>query len=227
MKGIIKANDLVNEALMLTRRPQSDYGLVFQHLVNGYRELNTHQAVGVKYEKKQMDGQRMVDYPEDLVELKYVFVPYHGQPQKLTRKPLVPTTSLMYGERRRNVEDGENEPISIQTRGNHALPHNVFGYYMQNDAERWIIFLTDSRSEVVLAYTTNGLSADNKYIPTAYKEVLLNYIIWRDAFFAKENMNYILEAKRTYTDSLRELEKPNVNYEDFVDAWVVNKTVGR
>lgn len=227
MKGIVRAKDLVNEALLLTRRPQSDYGLVFQHLVNGYRELNTHQAVGVKYSKETMDSQRMVDYPDDLVELRYVFIPYHGQPQKLTRTPLVPTTSLMYGERRRNVEDGENEPIPIQTRGSQAEPHNPFGYYMQDDANRWIIFLTDSRTEVVLAYTTSGLSSEDRYIPAAYKEVLINYIVWRDAFLGKESISYVQQAERIYNDSLRRIEKPNVNYDDFVNVWVVSKTVGR
>ena len=103
MKGLIEARDLVNEALMLTNRPQSDYGVIFQHLVNGFRELNKNSATSVKYQKMTMDSQRMIDYPEDLVELKYVFVPYHGEIKPLTRKPLVPTTSLIHGGRVRNI----------------------------------------------------------------------------------------------------------------------------
>jgi hypothetical protein len=227
MSGSIEAKSIVTEALMLTGRPQSDFPVIFQHLVNGYRELRKYHVENVTYEKTIMDGQKIVEYPKSMVRLLGVYVPMAGEIARLTRKPLVPTVSLMYGKRVRNLEDGEGEPIDVSTQGNRAVSMNNLGYYMEDKENRIIICLTSTRTEVILAYVHSGLDPDNTSISVEYKESLMNYILWRDALMRKDNMNYVAMLEKVYSDGVRMLEKPVISYEDMASVWIVGKTISR
>lgn len=225
MRGLVEVKSMVVETLMLTGRPQSDFPIIFQHFVNGYRELRKYHISNVTYRKMPMDGQKMLDYPDDMVRLLGVYIPYHGEIVKLTQKPLVPTTSMIYGQKVRNVEDGEGEALSVSK--NPGESQNAFGYYMDDKDNRVLIFLTEARTEVVVAYISSGLSAESSLISVEYKEALTNYVMWRDALMRKDNMNYVQILKKVYDDSVRMLEKPTISYEDMASVWIVGKTVNR
>lgn len=227
MKGLVEAKSIVLEAMMLMGKPQSDFPMVFQHLVNGYRELRMYHISNVTYKKTSMDSQRIVEYPDDMVRLLGVYVPYHGEIVRLTQRPLVPTTSLQYGKRVRDVEDGEGEGVAQTTVGSNARSANVFGYYMDDKENRIILCLTEARTEVVVAYVSSGLTPNDTLISVEYKEALVNYIMWRDALMRKDNMNYVAMLDKVYNEGLRMLEKPVISYEDMASVWITGKTVDR
>jgi hypothetical protein len=225
--SLIEAKGIVLEAIELAERPQSDYTRMWKLLVNEYRNLNLYHINNVRFRKVEMSNQKIIVYPDDMIKLLGCYVPYQGEIVKLSKKKLVPTTSLQSGVTIRDVEDGEGEAIKVDVLGKVAKPHNVFGYYYDYKRERYIVFMTESRTEVILAYQTNGLTAGDTLIPLEYKNALLYGMLYKDILLRKNTQWRTQEVKMLYDEEIRKLSIPEFNYEDFADAWIGTNTVTR
>jgi len=227
MANLIEAKAIVLEAIELAQLPQSAYGRLWKMLVNEYRDLNLYAINNVKFSKVAMDNNKIIYYPDDMVKLIAVYVPYNGEMVKLTKRRLVPTTSLTNGVVNRNVEDGENEPVSIEIRGRGAVPHNPFGYYYDYKHERYLAFVTESRTEVVLGYQTSGMSSQDTLIPVECKNALLWGIIYKDTLMSKNPQWKTQDVYRLHQDELDKLRKIDFDYELFADSWLNPNQVTR
>ena len=225
--SLIEAKGIVLEALEIAQLPQNDYTRMWKFLVNEYRDLNLFHINNVKFVKTEMDNQHIIYYPDDLIKLIAVYIPYNGEVVKLSKKNLVPTTSLQAGETIRDVEDGEGEAVLVDQVGKVAKPHNVFGYYYDYKRERYIVFLTESKTEVILAYQTNGLTANDTLIPLEYKNALLYGMLYKDALFRKNTQWRTSELKALHDEEKRKLSIVEFDYETFADAWMNPNTVTR
>lgn len=225
--SLIEAKGIVLEAIELAERPQNDYRRMWNLLVNEYRDLNMYHINNVRFKKEVMSNQKIITYPPDMLKLIAVYVPYNGEIVKLSRKGLVPTISTQYGKEIRDAEDGENEALLVDVDGYVAKPHNVFGYYYDYKRERYIVFVTDERTEVILAYNTNGLTSENTLIPLEYKNALLYGILHKDSLFRKNPQWRIGELKQLHDEEVRKLSMAEFDYEDFADVWINSNTVTR
>ena len=225
--SLVAAKGIVLEALELAQLPPSDYGRMWKFLVNEYRDLNLYHINNVRFKKEEMDNQYMIMYPEDCIRVVSVYVPYNGETVKLSRRKLVPTTSIQYGKTIRDPEDGENEALLIDKTGKVAVPHNEFGYYYDYKRERYMVFVTDARTEVILAYQTNGLTANDTTIPLEFKNALLYGILYKDALFRKNTQWRTGELKQLCDDEKRKLTTIDFDYETFADVWMTPNVATR
>ena len=223
----VQAKSVVLEILRKLELPDSHYWKVWDSVVNVYRSINLHHAHFPRIKKEVMDNNRIIYYPSDMVELIKCYVPYQGKLEELTPTNIVPTVSQQMGMVVRNVEDGEGEAIHVGHRGMKSKPQNPFGYYYDYKKERYIAFLVQDRSEVMLAYKTSGLTSDDTLIPVELKNALLWGVIYEEVLLSRNTMWRTQEVKRMYDDALALVRKPSVNMKALVEAWVGGATLNR
>lgn len=225
--SLIEAKSVVLEVMQYMELPESSYWKVWSKLVNVYRDVNLHHSPVVKISKEVMNNNKVIFYPDDMIDLIDCYVPYNGEMAPLTPKKIIPTQSLTMGIEHRDIEDGEGEQIRVSGRGYSAKPSNPHGYYNDYKDGRYIVFLTENRSEVILAYKTSGLSADNTLIPAEYKNALLWGTIYQETLMSKTTQWRTQEVKQEYDNALSLIRKPKFNVNAFLDAWLNGATLHR
>lgn len=220
MSSLIEAKSIVLEVLDLAKLPEEEYSRVWRLLINVYRDMNLNHISNVKMSKQAMDSNHIVYYPDDMLELVKIYVPYRGRLEPLTETNIVPTVSLRMGRLENNLEDGEGEAIAVETRGMMAKPHNMMGYYYNYKYERYIKFLVESRTEVLLAYKTSGLSTDDTLIPAECKNAIIWNVIYEDTLLSKNPQWKTGEVRLKAENELVKLRRVSFDYDAFITAWI-------
>ena len=227
ISGLIRVDSIAYEYMMKMQLDRSSLLKVFAYLVDGWRDLNLYHISNLVFQKKTLDKNSMLSFPNDALLINQIFVAKDGEMKPLSRKnSLVRTTSLVDGNLTRNGVDGENEPVLVDTMGLNAEPSNPYGFYSINNRDRTILFLTDE-TEVIVAYTTSGLSGYDTLIPVAYKHVLLSYVRWQYSLDNKESMNMTMVYKDAYTDSILMMRDMLSDYSlyDIASAMISNTQI--
>ncbi len=197
--------------------------LIDQFTRDGYRELNITatndgQVIGLF----TMNTNLIIPFPDDLIELNDIFVPRDNQVWSLTRRTLIPKITV--------VENGSNI-IPEDWGGGDDIPHgegtyyetkggrNDLGYYDVDYVNRRILFRNMDRSEVMLDYSSTGISKTQEtYIPIAAKSALENYVMRElSAFDVIPANRYSLYESR-YQKELSKLRMMSFNFTAFTDA---------
>ena len=227
MSQLVEAKSVVLEIMQHLESPDSHYWKIWSKVINVYRELHLHHTHNITMSKETMNSNFIVYYPDEMVELVRCYVPYEGVMTPLTPKKIVPTVSRQMGVDVLDLEDGEGEPISISTSGYKAKPANPFGYYYDYKKERYIKFLVESRSEVILAYKTTGLSTDDTLIPIELKNALVWGVIYQEVLLSKTTMWRTQEVKMLFEEYKASIKKPTFDVNAFLDAWLNGATLNR
>lgn len=178
--ALITFDQLIQGMMLKGSHPESDYVRMVQIAIDGYRELNlTVLPEGRNIEKLTMDSNNIIYMPDDLIIINRVCIPIDGLLWPLTKNDeIVPTTSFIGGTETLDTEDGEgvdisNKGVFYSKRGG----SNKYGYFRPDYRKRRIIFRNVSRSEVLLDYTTSGISlTESSYIPVYARTALEAYI---------------------------------------------------
>lgn len=178
--ALITFDQLVQGMMLKGVHPESDYTRMIQIAIDGYRELNlTVLPDGRSIEKFTMDSNNIIYMPDDMILVNRVCIPSDGVMWPLTNnEEIVPTTSFVGGAETLDSNDGEGVNISstgvfYSTKGR----VNIEGYFRPDYRKRRIIFRNVSRSEVLIDYTTSGISlTEVSYIPIYAKTALEAYI---------------------------------------------------
>jgi hypothetical protein len=225
--ALISAKSVVLEIKDNLRAPEGDYWRIWNMLVNVYRDVNLYHTQEARLSKQTMDNNYIIYYPDDMVDLVSVYVPYEGKMVRLTPSNIVPTTSLQMGETVLNVEDGEGEAIRTSVSGYKAKPFNPFGYYYNYKKGRYIKFLVESRTEVILAYKTTGLTTDDTFIPVEYKNALIWGVIYQETLLGRNSMWRTQDVEKMYNNALMLIKRPKFDVEAFLDVWLNGATLNR
>jgi hypothetical protein len=225
--SLIEAKSVVLEIMQHLDSPDSHYWKIWSKVVNVYRTLHLYHSHNVRLNKYVMDNNKIIYYPDDMLELVTCYIPYEGQMVRLTPKKIVPTISRFMGNDIRNEEDGEGEAIAVSTMGYKAKPHNIFGYYYDYKKERYIAFLTEERTEVILAYKTSGLTSDDTLIPEEFKNALIWGVVYQEVLLSKNTMWRTQEVKAMYDEEVRMLRKPTYDVNALLDVWLNGATLNR
>lgn len=212
LPALVTIKSIVEEAIWLARKDQNEYNRFFQYAINGFRRLNTFNIDNVKTEKLVMDSNHIIAMPSDLIKLIDVSVPIKGKKVSLSSEPrMVNTTTIAYGLETRDESDGENVRIAKDVTGFNAEPANVYGSYFVDMRNRRLIFNTDYRSEVIVDYTTSGISNENDLVPVYVKDALVAYMRLEDALNdPKATGSMIAIRKELWDDSQRDLNTFNM-----------------
>jgi hypothetical protein len=181
--GLISLENLVEETLAITKRPDSDYKSFFQIAIRGYMDLRIHV---VKQGKKQsvltISDINKVDFPDDFVDFISIGVVDGGKIWRLSpNKDFIVVTTEDGDEETQDENEGQgvsipNESVSgYYARGG----SNNKGYYQIEWDKRRIGVINVSEDTVILTYITSGIDVDNTtYIPIKYIPALQSYIAW-------------------------------------------------
>jgi hypothetical protein len=181
--GLISLENLVEETLAITKRPDSDYKSFFQIAIRGYMDLRIHV---VKQGRKQsvltISDINKVDFPDDFVDFISIGVVDGGKIWRLSpNKDFIVVTTEGGDEETQDENEGQgvsipNESVSgYYARGG----SNNKGYYQIEWDKRRIGLINVSEDTVILTYITSGIDVDNTtYIPIKYIPALQSYIAW-------------------------------------------------
>ena len=228
IRGIIKVESICYEFIDRMEYDRSSIRKVFSYFIDGYRDISTYHISNPVFEKKKIPANGILDFPTDCVFINNIFMPVDGVMVPLSRKnDIVRTTSIVSGAETREGEDGEGEPINIDTQGSNAEAYNQLGYYAVSNTDRRIIFLSDWRDEAIISYTTAGISRYDSYIPVMYKTPLMNYIRWQFSRDNKESQNMVEINRRDYLDSLEMLRQSVGDWtlQDLAEAFCTNTQI--
>jgi hypothetical protein len=222
--GLISLENLVEETLAITKRPDSDYKSFFQIAIRGYMDLRIHV---VKQGKKQsvltISDINKVDFPDDFVDFISIGVVDGGKIWRLSpNKDFIVVTTEDGDEETQDENEGQgvsipNESVSgYYARGG----SNNKGYYQIEWDKRRIGLINVSKDTVILTYITSGIDVDNTtYIPIKYIPALQSYIAWWN--IALDNNIPVSQkqmAEHTYImmrNQLRKSESPTLEeYEE-------------
>jgi hypothetical protein len=216
-------DQIVEEILLLTEYPEKYYVRVKQLLIKGYRELNiTTIPEGVKISKFTMDANYIIYLNDDIITVNAVYVPMDGKLWSLTKTDkIIPTTSELDGAEFRDSTDGEGVDVELNegtylsgTGGN-----NLKGYWYYDIPNRRVLFTNVSRSEVLLNYTTGGISlTETTYIPTYTVDALEHYVLWKLSMFNSiQNAQIRDEHKREFERQKTICRMMQFNFDEFLD----------
>lgn len=209
--------------LMKSRLPEAEAVIIDQLTRDGYRELNIHVlSEGRVVTLETMDSNLIISFPDDLIELKDVYVPKDNLIWSLTRNTAIPMITQTVDEVTTIPEDwGEGgdipagEGIWFQTRGG----RNNKGYYTVDTANRRILFRNVDRSEVMLDYISTGISSTAvTYVPISAKMALENYVMKELAAFGIVNTNLYPLYEQRFSKELAKLRMIDFNFTAFTDA---------
>lgn len=203
--------------------PEAKGALIDQLTRDGYRELNLNViSDGRVINLFTMDTNLIIPFPDDLIELKDVFVPRDNQVWSLTRRTLIPKITAIENGSEVVPEDwggAEDIPDGYGTAFETKGGRNDLGYYTVDDAKRRILFRNVSRSEVMLDYVSTGISkTEETYVPVSAKAALENYVMRELSAFEVIAVNRYSLYESRYQHELAKLRMIQFNFTAFTDA---------
>lgn len=220
LSSIQTIRELVKKALWQAKRPKSDKMRFLEFAIDGIRELRLyHVREGIKVTKNTLSDINTFDFPSDMEDYVAIGIPIDGELYTLTRKDtLITTTTTVEEEETLDSDDGEGVAIDDSQPASFAASGgvNIHGYYYADWEQRRFVINSNSRSEILLYYISNGIdnSDDSVYVPKKYVPALIAYIVWQDSCFVagQENRAQYLEQqweKRKH--ELKESELPSLD----------------
>ena len=210
--GLKTLKQVVEEFLLLSKRPKDEYFRFFQFAINGLRQLRVlHMKGTAKWDKLTLSANGTIAMPDDYVSFIGVVVPIAGQFWYLTEKEqLVITTTGGV------IDPDEGEGVNIRDGSYGGYPdsggRNREGYFKIDEPNRRIWINSTDRTEVTLLYMSSGvnLSGTDTYVPVRAVDALHKYILNEDAIFTNPNMApfYALEKTKAI-DILKYIEGPS------------------
>jgi len=203
--------------------PEAKGALIDQLTRDGYRELNLNVLPdGRVINLFTMDTNLIIPFPDDLIEIKDIYVPRDNQIWSLTRRTLIPKITVLENGSEIIPEDwggGDDIPDGYGTYFETKGGRNDLGYYEVDDARRRILFRNMSRSEVMLDYVSTGINkTEETYVPIDAKAALESYVMRELSAFEVIAVNrYTLHNKR-YQEELAKLRMIQFNFTAFTDA---------
>ena len=203
--------------------PEGKAVTIKQFVLDGYRELNyVVTDNGRVVELFEMNENKIIEMPDDLIVLNDVFVPLENAIWSLTRRkeiPIVTETELGAEVYPEGWGDGQDIPdgfgVYFQTRGG----RNNEGYYTVDEEKRRILFRNIDRSEVMLDYNTSGINRTNQtYVPMIAKPALEAYVMMECAAYNIIPVELHQLYKTRYENQKSILRTLDFNFTAFTDA---------
>jgi hypothetical protein len=192
--GVRALKYIVNKALWIARREQSDYNRFFQLAVDGLKELRLNYIhEGAAFARLTVPTTvAAVSFPSDLVEFLGIGVPVNGELKWLTPKQdMVITTTTVGGQETQDSDYGEGvDVIPDSSSGLYARGGvNIDGYYKIDHQNRRIFLNSVTATEVVIRYISSGTeTTGTTFVPIKYESVLMAYIIWNDCRYDESRL---------------------------------------
>jgi hypothetical protein len=154
--------------------------------MDAYRHLRLFSLNEPVYVKLTPDALNRVSLPTDYIGFVNIYVPVGGKLVSLTRDDqIVPTLSGLTGAETLDSTDGEGVSIADEPYAGYMTVggYNVDGYYTLDEERRKIILVDLSRTEVVLAYISTGVSSTDTFIPMEAVPAMEAHMIWNDKLY--------------------------------------------
>jgi hypothetical protein len=221
----ITLDKIVNQLLLFSELPKNKFVAFKQLAIRGYRELNiTTLQEGVYYTWNTLDSNYIVALDDEVVKVIDVFVPVNGEMWSLTRQDtIVPTTTLSNGSTTLDPDRGEGDDIyPVEGLGFASSGGiNYEGYYTYDNQNRRLIFRNVQQlTEVLVMYTTSGVSlTEETYIPSYAEAAVTAYIRWQyETFKLKPNYNIVVSHKEEFERQKSICRGVLFNFSEFKDA---------
>ena len=226
LSGIKSIPDMVEEYLLLSKKPMDEYIRYQQLLINGFKEAKLFHLKGFpKVSKLTVSSINTIDLPDDYMSFVAVVVPLQGQYWALTEK-----NAIVFSQTGSTLDEDDGEGVDISDAYlfdyQSAGGVNREGYIRMDERNRRIVLnkLQNSRTEVFLIYNSTGVNAGaTTYIPERVKNMLFAYINWMDKVWTDQHPVAIKTSMDIYygeVDKVKYLEAPSL--QAFRDAlWSV------
>ena len=228
-EGLVTLKSIVQSALWQGKRDKGNYFRFFELAVDGLRELRLHHVKeGVKLTKVTPGLLNEVDFPEDMIDFIAIGVPVDGKFVSFTRdNDIILTTTLdgLIETQDEDVGEGVNVSDKISYGLNARGGVNLDGYYNIDYQNRRILLNSTTRTDVVLAYSSSGVSVSGEtYVPVKYKGALLAWIIWQDARYDEKKLKLSEYYELQYNKEVLRLDE-GYTIDEYLDALMSTYTM--
>lgn len=181
--GLVTLDNVIEEYLLVSDRPESDYRKALQLAIRGYQDLRLHTIRdGVKVTRETVSSIDRVDFPDDFVDFVSIGVPINGKVWQLTpNRDIVNTTTEVAGVETQSADNEEGVDIPNESSKAYYVRggSNTEGYYKIEWDKRRIKLQNVDATTVILAYKTSGVSLDGTtYVPVKYVMTLNAFMEW-------------------------------------------------
>jgi hypothetical protein len=229
ISSLYTLDQIVKETLLTipkNQRSDEDYDRFLNFAVSGVRWLSLH----VTKESKQIvkivpNAINRYDFPSDMEEFIGLGVPVNGKIWWLTRNDEIITTKTVVGIDE-SLDTEDEEGVSLPTAQSDTWGAsggvNLQGYYTLNYEDREIIINSNTRSELLLAYSSSGISNTNiSYIPAKYNECIIAWILWKNVI-ADRTVSDTTKRERSndFKKAVYDVKRASgMSLWEYMDAW--------
>ena len=216
LSGLTTLKDIALKCIHRGKLPMSEYKLIISLIADGMRDLKLFTVKGSNVVRLRMNAINCIDLPEDYLSFLSLSVPYNGRLYTMTEdKMIVSPMTLSNGTDVLNRDKGEGYLTtgSVYESYNATGGHNDFKYHVELNNRR-IVIDGIPRSEVTLAYQSNGISQSGAtLIPVICEPALLAFVDWmrskgnKEAGWTERNKEDYLEE----CSKLKYLESPTLD----------------
>jgi hypothetical protein len=224
LSALVQLKDISKEFFLKSKLPQVEYAHIKQLSIRAYQDLVfTILPEARVVEKYTMDAELILTMPTDLVELNAVYIALDNgemwplsKNRKMTRTVSAGTT--------RNPDSPDYEGVETDHPGGRYYAAsggvNTEGYYIEDFANRRILFTNVEQSEIILDYLSTGIEdVESAYVPVQAVSAI-------HAWIAKHYYSYMPNVPANkimlYNEDLkREKQKLRImkfNLEDFYQS---------
>ena len=210
--AIIDINDVVDGFMFAHKLPTEDAVIFTEHACRCYVDIRMNHSNEFNTLKVTTDANGIIEMPDDLIKLHYVFIPVGGEWWSLTERPLiVNTTTISSGLETQNSLEGEGVDIADPQNITYGGTGGANEYYYMVDFEARRIFVDGMNSgDAVLRYISSGLNLDgNTLINVACVPVIESYMMWKKAWWDGSSANERDYRKQEYKDEVLKLRLNN------------------
>lgn len=215
--GLTTLKDIALKEIHRNRLPMSEYKLIIGLIADGMRDLKLFTMKGSNAVRLKMNIINCIELPEDYLSFISLSVPYRGRLFTMTEdKMIVSPMSISNGIDVLNKDKGEGifTDSLVSESYNSGGGQNDYKYHIEVNNRR-IVIDGFSRTEVTLAYKSNGISQSGAtLIPSVAEESLLSWVDWKRAKGNKEALSTILNLEKDYNAEcykLQSLESPSLD----------------
>jgi len=226
VSGLTTLGKVVKKAIHRGRLPLSEYKLVFGLCMDGMRDLNLYTVKGERIQWLSMTDTNCINLPSDYLSFIKLGVPIGGRLWSFSYDgSIIAPTTMSNGVETLDATKGEGVS-AVQGKFNPdgtSVPYNSSGYNSTGghnnynftfDLEnRRLVLDGIDRTQVLLVYKSNGISASGETLLSAtYEEALLSFISWKLAV-GQKNMSWSQSGKQEYYEEcnkLKFLESPPI-----------------
>jgi hypothetical protein len=201
--ALLTIEEAVTRYMLKYKKSQEDFIIFTEHVCNLYRDFRLHDSNQVVTSKVDIDANRIIEMPDDMLSFVDLLYPSNGQWISFTEMSSIVNTTTFTGlveGRDSDFGEGQNVPRPEESGYGGRGAINAYNYVIDWEARR--IFVEGIESDTVaLKYISSGVETTGETnIPDILTPMIDSYLLWKESFWVPELRGEREQRKRDFME---------------------------